>query len=167
MSTGAGIPSPGFETPSHAGNSRGSPGAADRRLPPIAELAVTSIAFMVSGGVYLAAYLPRHPPLAPAVGLLAVGAALTITAMLLLSRLRPFAWGTFFVVARWAFLGYVVIAGLLGFVFVYDHTRGATLGVLVSTLVVFAIDVPTIIAFTVARYDNSGLVQAPPSTVTT
>ena len=74
--------------------------------------------------------------------------------MALLSRVRPFAWGTFFLVARWALLAYVVIAGLLGFVFVYDHTRGATLVVLVLTLVVFALDVPTIVAFTVARYDS-------------
>ena len=133
-----------------------APSALERRLPPVAELVVASVALMVSGGVYLGAHLPHPPPLAPAVGLLAGGAALTAVAMVLLSRIRPFAWGTFFLVARWAFLAYVVIAGLLGFVFVYDHTRGATLAVLISTLVVFALDVPTIVAFTVARYDETG-----------
>jgi hypothetical protein len=135
---------------------RSAPSTLKRRLPPIAELAVASVALMLSGGVYLAAHLPRQPPLAPAVGLLAGGGALTIAAMVLLSRVRPFAWGTFFLVARWALLAYVVIAGILGFVFVYDHTRGATLAVLILTLVVFAIDVPTIMAFTVARYHKTG-----------
>ena len=76
--------------------------------------------------------------------------------MMLLSRVRPFAWGTFFLVARWALLAYVFIAGILGFVFVYDHTRGTTLAVLILTLVVFAVDVPTIMAFTVVRYHQTG-----------
>ena len=129
----------------------------DRRLPPIAELAVASVVLMLSGGVYLGAHLPRIPPLAPAVGLLAGGAALTVAAMALLSRVRPFAWGTFLVVARWAFLAYLVIAGLLGFVFIVDHTRGSTLVVLILTLVVFAVDVPMIVAFTVARYREEGV----------
>lgn len=133
-----------------------APSTLERRLPPIAELVVASVALMLSGGVYLAAHLPHQPPLAPAVGLLAGGGALTLAAMVLLSRVRPFAWGTFFLVARWALLAYVVIAGILGFVFVYDHTRGTTLAVLILTLVVFALDVPTIMAFTVARYHQTG-----------
>ncbi len=130
--------------------------ALERRLPPVTELVVFSVALMLSGGVYLAAHLPTPPPLAPAVGLLAAGGACTLVAMILLSRVRPFAWGTFFLVARWALAAYVVIAGLLGFVFVYDHTRGATLAVLIATLVVFALDVPAVIAFTVARYADAG-----------
>jgi uncharacterized membrane protein (DUF4010 family) len=124
----------------------------DRRLPPVAELAVASVALMVGGGVYLAAHLPSLPPLGPAVGLLGGGGALTLVAMVLLARVRPFAWATFFLVVRWALVAYVIIAGLLALVFIYDHTRGATLAVLVLTLVVFAIDVPMIVAFTVARY---------------
>jgi hypothetical protein len=133
-----------------------TPSTLERRLPPVAELLVASLALMLSGGVYLAAHLPRQPPLAPAVGLLAGGGLLTFAAIVLLSRVRPFAWGTFFLVARWALLAYVVIAGILVFVFVYDHTRDSTLAVLILTLVVFALDVPTIMAFTVARYHQTG-----------
>jgi hypothetical protein len=155
VTTDANDTTPVFGSTQHRGDGSAPP-TLNRRLPPIAELAVASVALMLSGGVYLAAHLPRHPPLAPAVGLLAGGGALTIAAMVLLSRLRPFAWGTFFLVARWALLAYVVIAGILGFVFVFDHTRGATLAVLILTLVVFALDVPTIIAFTVARYNEAG-----------
>jgi hypothetical protein len=131
-----------------------SPPRSERRLPPVAELIVASVALMLSGGVYLASHLPRQPPLAPAVGLLVAGGALTVVALLLLSRIHPFAWTTFFLVARWAFVAYAVIAGILGFVFIYDHTRGSTLTVLLSTLVVFALDVPTVIGFTVARFER-------------
>jgi hypothetical protein len=147
-------------TPATAGDGS-EPGSflLHRHLPPVAELAVASVALMVSGGVYLAAHLPKLPPLGPAVGLLAGGGALTLAAMGLLARIRPFAWHTFFLVVRWALVAYVVIAGLLGLVFIYDHTRGATLAVLVLTLVVFAIDVPMIVAFTVARYEDADKTQ--------
>lgn len=131
----------------------GSGGVLERRLPPVAELFVLSVALMLSSGVYLAAHLPHPPPLGPAVVLVAAGATATVVAIALLSRIQPFAWGTFFLVARWALLAYVVIAGLLGFVFVLDHTRGTTLDVLLASLIVFAFDVPAVIAFTVARYE--------------
>ncbi len=127
-----------------------------RRLPPIAELVVASVALMLSGGVYLAAHLPTRPSLAPVVGTLAGGGLLTVVALVLLSRVRPFAWGRFFLVLRWALVAYIVIAGLLCFVFINDGTRGATLAVLVLTLAVFAVDVPLVISFTVARYEVPG-----------
>ena len=135
------------------------PSVLERRLPPVAELAVGSLALMLAGGVYLAAHLPRHPPLGPVVGLLVAGAVLTSVALVLLSRLRPFAWRTFFLVARWALAAYAVITGVGVFIFVYDHTGGSTLVVLVLSLIVFAIDVPTVIAFTVARYERA---EGPP-----
>jgi len=135
------------------------PSVLERRLPPVAELAVGSLALMLAGGVYLAAHLPRHPPLGPVVGLLVAGAVLTSVALVLLSRLRPFAWRTFFLVARWALAAYAVITGVGVFIFVYDHTSGSTLVVLVLSLIVFAIDVPTVIAFTVARYERT---EGPP-----
>lgn len=138
----------------HTHSANPGPAGADRHLPPIAELVVASVALMLAGGVYLAAHLPRLPPLAPAVGLLAAGGALTLVAMTLMSRIRQFAWATFFQVARWALVAYVSIAAILGFVFVYDRTRGSTLTVLILTLVVFAIDVPVVIAFTVARFQD-------------
>ena len=131
-------------------------GLAGRRLPPVDVLAVVSVALMLIGGVYLAAHLPGHPGLALPVATVMVGALLTAVDLVLLSRIRPFAWPVFFLVFRWALVAYLVIAGLLGFVFIRDHTPGATLAVLVATLVVFAVDVPLILAFTVARYADPG-----------
>ncbi len=124
----------------------------DRKLPPIAETAVASMCLMMIGGIYIAAKLPGHPSLVPPVALVVAGGVLTVADLVVLSRIRPFAWRTFFLVMRWAFLAYVVIAGILGYVFIRDHTPGSTMAVLSATLLVFAVDVPTILAFTVARY---------------
>jgi hypothetical protein len=41
---------------------------------------------------------------------------------------------------------------MIGFAFIKDHVRGAPLAVVFAMLVIFALDVPLIIAFTVARY---------------
>ena len=145
---------PGSDADGHAAPRPAHP-VLSRRLPPVAELAVASVSLMLVSGVYLAAHLPTPPPLTPAVVLCAVGAALSVSAVVLLSRICPFAWHAFFEVARWALIAYLLIAGLLAFVFIYDHTRGATLGVLIASLVVFALDVPLVIAFTVARYHRT------------
>lgn len=126
----------------------------DRRFPPVTEIAVGALICVVSGGVYLAAQLPHRPPLAPAVALLAVAAALVGINIVTLTRLRDFAWPTFFRVGRWTLLVYTIVAGMLEYVFVYDGTRGSVLAVLTGMLAVFAVDIPTILAFTVARFQD-------------
>jgi hypothetical protein len=84
-----------------------------------------------------------------------VGAVLLLTGGYLTSRLRPFAWDRFFLVFRWALLAYVISAGVIGFAFAQDHVRGAPLAVVLVMLVIYALDVPLIIAFTVARYSSA------------
>ena len=125
-----------------------------RRYPPIAQLTVGSLALIVIGGILMASYVPRQPPLTIPAALTAASAALTLTAVLLLSRLEQFAWPRFFLAFRWALLAYVISAGVIGFAFVRDHTRGAPLALVVVMLVIFALDVPVVIAFTVARYSS-------------
>jgi hypothetical protein len=132
-----------------------------RKLPPIAEVAVVSMALMMVGGIYLAAQLPKQPGLAVPVALVIAGGALTLADLAVLSRIRPFAWSTFFLVIRWALLAYLVIAGLLEYVFIRDHTPGSTMAVLTFTLLVFALDVPTILAFTVARFADPDQSKTP------
>jgi hypothetical protein len=124
----------------------------DRKLPPIAEVGMATIAVVVSGGIYLAAYLPRRAALGPAFGILGAAAALLLWNIFTLSRLRDFAWDRFFLVARWTLVAYMIVAGMLEYVFVFDHTRGGILVVLTLMLAIFAVNVPLIIAFTVARY---------------
>ena len=131
-----------------------TPSAVGRRFPPVAELAIGSLALVVIGGILMASYVPRRPPLGVPAVLTAVSAALVLTSVFLLSRLQPFAWSRFFLVFRWALLAYIISAGMIGFAFVRDHTRGAPLALVAVMLVIFALDVPVIIAFTVARYSS-------------
>jgi hypothetical protein len=127
---------------------------AARRLPPVAELAVASLALIIVAGIYLVAHLPQRAPLGPAVGLLAAAGALLVVNAAVVSSLRPFAWRVFFQVAGWTLVAYVVIGGLLEFIFVFDHTRGAMLVVLTLSLLVFALDIPILFGFSVARYQD-------------
>jgi type III secretory pathway component EscS len=126
----------------------------DRKLPPITEIGAASMIAIAGGVIYLAAYLPKHAPLWFALVLLAVAAGLQVTNGVLLSRIREFAWGRFFQVGRWALLAYAVIAGMIEFAFVYDHTRGTQLVVMTLMLALFMLNVPVLIAFTVARYES-------------
>jgi hypothetical protein len=129
-----------------------------RRLPPVTALALTALTLVVAGGIYLAAHLPRPAPLGPPVAALAAAATVLLAAAAVLARVRDFAWHTFFVVGGWALAAYLVIAGMLEFVFVLDHTRGSLLIVLTLMLAVYAINVPLLLAFSVARYQPG---QAP------
>jgi hypothetical protein len=123
-----------------------------RKLPPIGEVGMGVIAVVVSGGVYLASYLPRKAPLGPAFAIMGVAAALLVWNIFTLSRLRDFAWDKFFLVAKWAAIAYLIIAGMLEYIFVLDHTRGGVLLVLTIILAIFAVNIPMILGFSVARY---------------
>ena len=127
---------------------------AERSLPPIQQIAVATIVLIVIGGVYTAAHLPRHVPQGPTVALLAAAGFLLAVNVILLARIEHFAWGVFRLVTAWVFAAYVVIAGMLEYVFVYDHTRGSQLVILTGMLAVFAINIPLLLGFSVARYQD-------------
>jgi len=130
-----------------------TPAPAERPAPKVTELGMTSIGLVAGGVIYLAAYLPRKAPLAPAVVLAAAAVAVLLVNAVLLARQPGFAWSRFQQVARWMLLAYAVIAGMIEYAFVYDHTRGAVLGVMTVLLATFTLNVPLIAAFTVARYE--------------
>jgi hypothetical protein len=50
-------------------------------------------------------------------------------------------------------LAYFITAGMIEYAFVRDHLRGGPLWVLTLSLVVYAVHVPVLIAFTVARHE--------------
>lgn len=124
------------------------------RYPPVTELGMASLALIVAGGIYLASHIPNHVPLTPAIVLLALSALLLAINMILLSRVRQFDWARFFQVAKWSLLAYVVIAGMIEYVFLHNNTRGGPLVILTLSLVVFAVHVPILVGFTVARFYN-------------
>jgi hypothetical protein len=127
----------------------------ERSLPPVTQLGMLSLALIVAAGIYLSAHLPKHVALAPAAALLVASALLLAGNLLALSRVRGFAWRRFFEVARWALLAYLVIAGMIEYVFLRNHTSGGALVVLTLSLIVFAVHVPVLIGFTVARFHES------------
>jgi len=122
------------------------------KLPPIAEIAIAAMTLIIVGGITLASRLPHPAPLPLLIALLAVAAVLVLTDVVLLARLRDFAWPLFFQVAGWSLLAYSVMYGILEFTFVYDHVTGSTLVVMTLMLVVIAIDIPLLFGFSVARY---------------
>jgi hypothetical protein len=124
------------------------------RYPPVTEIGMASLALIVAGGIYLASHIPNHVPLAPAVVLLAASALLLVVNMALLSRVKEFDWQRFFQVGKWSLLAYVVIAGMIEYVFLHNGTSGGPLVILTLSLVVFAVHVPILVGFTVARFYN-------------
>lgn len=124
----------------------------ERRLPPVAEISMATLALIVTGGIYLAANMTAKVSLTLPIVLLAGAVALLLANVVLILRIRPFARRRFFQVSRWLLLAYVVIAGMLEYVFIYDGVHGGTLAVLSGMLVVFGINAPLIVAYTVARY---------------
>jgi hypothetical protein len=126
------------------------------RLPPVTQVGMFSLALIVAGGIYLAAHLPKHVTLTPAIALLAASALLLAGNLASLTRVETFAWRRFFEIARWALVAYVIIAGMIEYAFLRDSLSGGPLVVLTLSLVIFAVHVPVLIGFTVARYDDAG-----------
>jgi len=121
-------------------------------LPPVNELAVASMILIVIGGIYMASHLPHHAPPALPIVVLVGSAGLIGWNALALSRVREFSWSTFWLVGRWALLAYAVIAGMLLYVFLLDGTRGSQLVLVTLMLLAYAVNIPLLLAFGVARY---------------
>jgi hypothetical protein len=113
-----------------------------------------SLGLIVAGGIYLSSHLPRHVPLGPAVALLAASAVVLAVNIFGLARVKDFDWHRFFEVGKWSLLAYAVIAGMILYVFLRNHVSGGSLVVLTLSLVVFAVHVPMLVGFTVARYSD-------------
>jgi hypothetical protein len=127
----------------------------EAKLPPVTQIAVCSFALVIASGIWIVSHLPKHVPLGPPEIGLTVSALLIVANVVLLRRLDGFNWAAFLGVAKWALLAYCVIAGMLEWVFVKDGTRGGELVVLTLSLAIFAIHVPLLIGYTVARYAES------------
>jgi hypothetical protein len=61
----------------------------------------------------------------------------------------------FRLVAGWVLVAYLVIAGMLEYVFIYDGTRGTQLLILSLMLAVFAVNIPMLLGFSVARFQDA------------
>jgi hypothetical protein len=125
------------------------------RLPPVTQVGMVSLAMIVAAGIYLSSHIPNHVSLVPAIALLAGSAVLLAANLASLARVEGFPWGRFFDVAKWALLAYLIIAGMIEYAFLRNHLSGGPLVVLTLSLLVFAVHVPVLISFTVARFHES------------
>jgi len=133
----------------------GEPDAEDLRqadLPPVMPIAILTLALIVSGGILVAAQYGRPAHLTIPTILLVAAALLLLVNAVLIARIKEFAWPVFFRVLGWALLAYAVIAGILEYVFIYDHTPARLLALFTALLVLFALDVPLMLSFSVARW---------------
>jgi hypothetical protein len=126
----------------------------ERKYPPFTELGMLSLALIVAGGIYLSSHIPQHVSLGPAIALLIASAAVMTANLGWLSRVPRFAWPRFFQVAKWALLAYLFTAAMIEYAFLRNHLKGGPLVILTLSLLVYAVQVPTLIAFTVARFDT-------------
>lgn len=124
----------------------------ERELPPVIPLAMVSLALAVTGGVILAALSMSNPSLVLPTVLVVAAVVLEVAAAVMAATIRPFAWDRFRSVFLWALLAYVFQAGIIEYSFIRNDIPGGPLAVLTIGLVVFATDVPLMIAFTTARY---------------
>jgi len=128
----------------------------ERKFPPFTEVGMFSLALIVIGGIYLSSHIPQHVPLGPPTALLIASALLVVFNLYTLTRVPDFAWGRFFQVGKWALLAYLLTAGLIEYAFLQNDLRGGPLVILTLSLLVYAVQVPAMIGFTVARYDTPG-----------
>jgi uncharacterized membrane protein YeiB len=132
----------------------------ERRYPPFTQIGMLSLALIVIGGIYLASHIPQQVPLGLPTALLIASALLVVVNLVLLTRVPGFAWDRFFQVGKWALLAYLLTAALIEFAFLQNHVTGGPLVILTLSLLVYAIQVPALIAFTVARYEDSSATSA-------
>jgi len=133
----------------------GEPDAEDLRqadLPPIMPVAIATLVFVVADGIVVAAQYGRRANLTVPTVLLAIAVVLLLANVVQLLRIRHFAWPVFYRVLGWALLAYAVFAGILEFVFVYDHTPTRLLVLFSAMLVLYALDVPLMLSYSVARW---------------
>ena len=128
--------------------------ASARSVPPVAQLATASLALVIVGGIVMVSAMPNEPSLAVPVALLGLSAVSLSVNVVLLVALRDFAWRQFWSVGRWALLAYAVSGGMIEFAFLHNHVSGTPLLLLTLMLLMFVINVPLIISFTVARYQT-------------
>jgi hypothetical protein len=134
-----------------------------RENPPFTQLGMAALGLIIIGGIYLAAHIPAHVSLGLPIALLILSAGLVAWNLYSLTLIPNFAWDRFKAVATYAGITYLFVAGMIEYAFLEDHVSGGTLVILTLSLLVFALQVPTLIAFTVARFADSEPAAVPPA----
>lgn len=156
MSGGEVGPMDGIRPPAADGASPPTPTGAqrpfERTMPPVIGLGMAALTLAIIGGVLIASQIGTEPSLTLPRVLVVIALVVEAIAVVIMIRVRPFAWGLFRKVFGVALCAYVVQSGIIGWTFVKNDVPVAPFIVLTGGLVVFATIVPLMIAFTVARY---------------
>jgi hypothetical protein len=125
---------------------------AEIKRPPIWECGVAALICVAISVIYLAAYIPNAPNTTLPIVLLSAGTLFIIAQLVMIGSLDHFSRSSFHTVSLYALAAYTVIGGMIEYVFIKNGTRGEELALLTWGLVLFVIDVPLILGFSVARY---------------
>ena len=125
------------------------------RLPRVDVVGGIAMALTAASVIYIAATIGRHVTLVPSIVLTSAASVALLAAFLLLATARGFAWHTFRRVAGWTLVAYLVIAGMLEYVFLYDDMRGGRLALMTLALLIFALSVPLEVGYGTARFDDT------------
>ncbi len=124
------------------------------RLPPVDLLAMLSLGLIVIGGIFMASNVPKTPSLVLPWTLFAVSAAIFLWNMFSLRVLDASERARFIQYGKWGLLAYIIEGGFLMYVFITDGVRGGSLAVLLGMLLLFMLNVPLLIAFTVVKFNG-------------
>ena len=125
----------------------------ERKLPPVVGVSMAALALAVTGGVILAARPLEHPSIVFPAALEVAAVVLELAAVVMMLRIRPFAWRRFRQVFAIALVAYVIQGAMIEWAFAKNHTPAGPITALTFGIVVFSTIVPLMIAFTVARYE--------------
>jgi hypothetical protein len=125
-----------------------------RKFPPISELSIVTMILVVVGGTFIAAHIPKEVPLLLPTILAIAAAVVLVLNLYLTASLKDFAWPVFKLVFAWALAAYAVIAALLMFVFLRDDIPSDVMTFLIAMLIIYAVNIPLLLAFSVARYQE-------------
>ena len=131
-----------------------------RCFPRVTEIGLVSMVCIIVGVIWMASHLPNRPPLLlPTIFAIAAGVVLAAN-IAVLGALKDYAWWRFLQVFRWGLLAYTIIAGMILYAFIYDGARGSVLALLIAFLALFTLNVPVLLAFTVARFETRSAAEA-------
>jgi hypothetical protein len=100
----------------------------------------------------MAGHIPEEVPTLIPTLLTIAGAAILAVNIVMLARVRQFAWRMFRQVFLWSLVGYGVISGLILWVFIRDDIPSDVMTLLTASLAIFALNIPLLFGFSVARY---------------
>ena len=122
------------------------------KLPPVSELAVVTLGLIVIAAVFSVAYLPDQAPLEFPFALISIAYVLMVVNAVWLTTVRDLAWAKFRQVAGWSLVAQLVSVSMIEYAFIVDDVRGKLLVMLSMGLFVYAVNIPLLLGFSVARY---------------